>query len=465
MMGQEHPTSQRGSGMKPPPRILFVDDEELARRVFVSIGKRHGYEVILAADGVEALAVLASGPVDAMVTDLHMPRLGGFELLKLARAEHPTLPCVLTSGMAHSGDLLRAFETGLAVFVSKPYRPSEMVDAIGGALGKARPRATPRTAPTVEGPAPTLDGAPSVPPATPGASSQPDLALMGRQIVASFRSGKSKLPDPHPMTQELHRLRENPELGATAVYQMIQGSPILSARTMMMANSAYYGASRPVSNVKDAVRRLGNRRVLDLVQTVVQRGLYSTNSPAFSLLLRESWSQTVFEAHLARELAKGRAAGSAEDVYLAALMHNLGEALMLRIMAKQWGESPVTPADVALMAQVTQRHHEELGRLVLTSWKFPPACVRIASGHHDVHGRGGAPRPSREDAAVIHILNICAHASKDRWSRSSVSAMPEIDLEESMAATRLDKEGLDGAVTQAVRLSKAFLAEASSQEG
>lgn len=446
------------------PRILFVDDEDGARRLFTRIAKPEGYHVILAADGVEALAILASQKVDVLVTDLHMPRLGGFELLKLVRKEHPALPCVLTSGMADSADIIRAFKTGLAVFLSKPYRPSQLVEAIASVLGKTSGPPGSR-APDAE--VTTGSRGPDAEVTTGGAPANDgrDLTKMGRQIMASFRSGKSKLPDPHPLTQELHKLQENPDLGAAAVDQMIQASPLLSVKAMMMANSAYYGASRPVSNVKDAVRRLGNRRVLDLVQTIIQRSLYSTRSAVFGSLLTESWTQTVFESNLARELVKGRTASAPEDVYLAVLMHNLGEALMLRILAKEWDGRPVTPSDIELIGQIVQRHHEELGKLALTAWKFPNACIRIAGNHHDIYGRNGTPRPTREDAAVIHILNICAHASQDRWIRSSVSAIPKLDLQDSMNAARLNPDDLDVAVTQAVLLSKAFLAETTAQAG
>lgn len=80
--------------------ILLVDDEQVLRELAADALRRHGHTVLVAADGAEALEVVDrhDGPIDALVTDLTMPRLDGVALTRELRSRMPGLPVVLCSG-------------------------------------------------------------------------------------------------------------------------------------------------------------------------------------------------------------------------------------------------------------------------------------------------------------------------------------------------------------------------------
>ncbi|TCZ66002.1 hybrid sensor histidine kinase/response regulator [Roseicella aquatilis] len=85
-------------------RILLVDDEELVREMLARDLVDRGYEVIQAGAPAAALALLEAGePVDALVSDLSMPRMNGTALIREAKRRRPGLPCILLTGYA--GDL------------------------------------------------------------------------------------------------------------------------------------------------------------------------------------------------------------------------------------------------------------------------------------------------------------------------------------------------------------------------
>jgi DNA-binding NtrC family response regulator len=96
-----HPSPTRagaGAGLT----ILVVDDETAVRRFAVRVLQRDGYGVLEAADGADALEVLRSGKatVDAIVSDIVMPRLNGVELMHGVAESHPHVPVILMSGYA-----------------------------------------------------------------------------------------------------------------------------------------------------------------------------------------------------------------------------------------------------------------------------------------------------------------------------------------------------------------------------
>lgn len=107
--------------------VLLVEDDRSARRYFEVVLQRAGYEVIAAADGVEALKAALSANVDAVVTDAVMPHLGGHELCRFLR-RHPKLahlPVVVLSGADKSSATQDAAESA-DVYLSKPVRPEEL---------------------------------------------------------------------------------------------------------------------------------------------------------------------------------------------------------------------------------------------------------------------------------------------------------------------------------------------------
>lgn len=107
------------------PKVLLAEDDRALRRYFEVVLRRAGYEVLAAADGLEAMKALLSNEVDAVVTDALMPHLSGHELCRFLR-EHPRLkdlPVVLLSG---ADPALHSGETAADLYLSKPVPAEEL---------------------------------------------------------------------------------------------------------------------------------------------------------------------------------------------------------------------------------------------------------------------------------------------------------------------------------------------------
>lgn len=117
-----------------PAVVLVVEDEVLVRCAIALDLSDSGYEVIEAADAVEALAVLEDGyPVDLVFSDIQMPgRMDGLALCRQLRERYPHVAIILTS--AHgppTGDLLPAGHRGAdPVFIPKPYLAETVLAAV-----------------------------------------------------------------------------------------------------------------------------------------------------------------------------------------------------------------------------------------------------------------------------------------------------------------------------------------------
>lgn len=117
-----------------PQTVLLVDDEPSIRTYVKSILQHEGLEVIVAGDGVDALALLRclGRPVDLLITDIKMPRMMGTDLGRLVRTDYPTTPVVYISGDRLERDLHDPARQ--MVFVAKPFRAQILLDAVWSLL-------------------------------------------------------------------------------------------------------------------------------------------------------------------------------------------------------------------------------------------------------------------------------------------------------------------------------------------
>ena len=77
---------------------MVVDDEEMTRDVLAQALKIMGYNPITAEDGLEALNMIKVSKPDLVITDVHMPKMNGLELLQTAKTFDPDLPVILITG-------------------------------------------------------------------------------------------------------------------------------------------------------------------------------------------------------------------------------------------------------------------------------------------------------------------------------------------------------------------------------
>lgn len=114
----------------PEHSVLVVEDNEHSARMLEFILKRSGYQVQVLLDGREALdLVTSSEPVDAVVLDLMLPYVSGEELISAIRDSDTWryVPIVVVSGRVLEQDIVRAFELGVDDYLTKPFRPAELL--------------------------------------------------------------------------------------------------------------------------------------------------------------------------------------------------------------------------------------------------------------------------------------------------------------------------------------------------
>ena len=110
-------------------RILIVDDEINIRRVVKEYAEFEGYEVVEAANGMEAVELVKNNDYDLIVMDIMMPKLDGFSTCKEIK-KYKSIPVIMLSARGEEYDKLFGFELGIDDYVVKPFSPKELMARI-----------------------------------------------------------------------------------------------------------------------------------------------------------------------------------------------------------------------------------------------------------------------------------------------------------------------------------------------
>jgi CheY-like chemotaxis protein len=122
--------------------ILLAEDEEVLREFAQLILRKHGYHVLAAGDGLEALQIAEqfARPFDLLFTDVVMPRLAGTDLFKRFSEQHPNTPVIFTSGYPRSILAESGLDSEELDFLQKPYTSQALLEKIRQVLTVSRER-------------------------------------------------------------------------------------------------------------------------------------------------------------------------------------------------------------------------------------------------------------------------------------------------------------------------------------
>ncbi|NWF99057.1 MAG: endopeptidase La [Nitrospirae bacterium] len=122
--------------MNKKPRILVVDDEEIARNNIEHILKKENYDVITASNGVEAIEKLNISSFDVVLTDLKMEKIDGLVLLEKVKNKYPDIQVIMITAYAAVDSAIQAIKRGAFHYIAKPFRLDEVRSIVRQALNK-----------------------------------------------------------------------------------------------------------------------------------------------------------------------------------------------------------------------------------------------------------------------------------------------------------------------------------------
>lgn len=355
--------------------VLVVDDDELVRSSMSRALRRLGYEVIQAESGADALEKIAKLRPAVVIVDLRMPGMDGHTLLRRLNGTPAPPGVVVISGGGDMDDVVDALRAGAADYLKKPWSAADLMSAVSRALDAVE-RRRPRAARTIVG---------------AGEVHAPDAPVRGdgnfKEVLERLRRGEIPLPAVPAVLVSLRAMVMVPDCNLDAIASKIETDQRLSVDILRMANAAHFARLGRATSVRVAVQRLGLRHVHNLVETLFLQGFCKGREGRTRDSLTQVWRRSVARAIAMRalaDLAPAEAQVDGDVAYLCGLMADVGASLLLWVDSERGGTGMAsTPAGSDPRGPtVLQRHHEDLGAMLLERWGFEGTVVALARHHH-----------------------------------------------------------------------------------
>lgn len=233
------------------------------------------------------------------------------------------------------------------------------------------------------------------------------------QIQERIRDSIQMLPVLPAVVMKVIDLVDQDEVSAEQLQRTISMEPALSSKVLQLANSAYYGLSRQVGTIQQAVLVLGFQAIKNLVLGLsafqVLRGTKPASPTDIAL-----WEHSFACAGVASELAKLKRMSlrRSETVFMGGLLHDIG-LLYLRQHANSDLQRSERVANGSLTRHEAERQalgidHAEIGGLIASHWQLPFSLVRMINEHHAAYL---TQDEYTEMVACVELADVWLHQS------------------------------------------------------
>lgn len=111
-------------------RVLVIDDEAIVRISCQRVLTPEGYDVVATSRGDEAIELLENEHFDAVLTDLKMPDMDGFEVLKIIKERWPDIQVIIITGYGTISTAVEAIKLGAFEYIEKPFTPEDILRVV-----------------------------------------------------------------------------------------------------------------------------------------------------------------------------------------------------------------------------------------------------------------------------------------------------------------------------------------------
>ncbi|MFO0923988.1 MAG: response regulator [Pirellulales bacterium] len=370
-------------------RILFVDDEQQILDAMKNMlrKRRKEWDMVFVASGAAALEEMEKSSFDVIVTDMRMPVMDGAELLEQVCQRFPRTARFVLSGQANSDSILRVLPFSQQ-FLSKPCDPEELNRVINQTCAL-----------------------------------QSNLA---DDAVRDFVGGVRMLPSTVPSMESLKAAIQEPEVPLTSVTEIIMQDPAATAKILQLVNSAYYGLSRRVPTIQQAVSLMGT----ELLQSICSvRDVFSSfeTRPELQGMTNLIQQHSLQAARLAAKFVSNNDPSFVDRVYTAGLLHDIGALGLAKMQSERYRE-------IIQLAELTRKRlidvetelkmvpHSLVGGYLLGVWGLPPEIVDCAMYHHNP---SACPSGETDILWAVHAADAIA----DAGSHPGLELTAFLDLE------------------------------------
>lgn len=217
---------------------------------------------------------------------------------------------------------------------------------------------------------------------------------------------------PAPITR-LFVMLGDPRSSAADAEAVIRPDAALTANILRLVNSAFFGLSRSVTSVRQAVALLGLRRVLESATSVSMLKFVPSTLPGYGIDARAYWDHCAATAVISEELIAELGLPTQELAFTAGLLHDVGKLAIASYLLgdAKWKTArfdAYAPSFLEAEELALGTTHAAVGAMLALRWQLPETLVWVTRWHHQPESAGDAAPAVLLD--VVHLADALAHS-------------------------------------------------------
>ncbi|MDH3220442.1 MAG: HDOD domain-containing protein [Gammaproteobacteria bacterium] len=199
------------------------------------------------------------------------------------------------------------------------------------------------------------------------------------QLFQDLISGNLALPSLPNVAQRIQQAFADDAVNAESICTIIQSDPAITAKLIMISNSALYRGQAQIESLQQAVVRLGLETTRKQVMTYAVKELFQSKTPDVKVQMQKLWKHSQHVACLCRLMANHLTGFDLEQAQLAGLIHDLGEVAILQYA--QQNENLI--GNPELLMQAVRKLRPQITGMLLNQWNFGPEFVTVGEECED----------------------------------------------------------------------------------
>lgn len=363
--------------------ILFVDDEKAILKAIRREFFDSEFTTYYADSGKEALKILYENKdINMVVSDLMMPEMNGYDLLKRIKCINPDIIKIVLSGYADEKIIFKAVNNDIAkICISKPWENEDLIIKIRDIFE-------------------TYD-------------------KLNNNNIKKLLASSNKLPTIPKLFSKINELIEDDNSKIEDIINLINKDQTTASKILKTANSSFYGIK--TGSIKTAVMNLG---LLNLKSIIVSNELFGLEDGYYKNLL---WEHSNLTNILSTEFYQKVYKKKIPDQYsTAGLLHDIGKVILLKLFDEKYENLlKLKDKNVDMSLQIEEKNtfeftHEELGSFILNWWQLPYPIVEVAINHSHPFNSN---KLYRDIVCIVHLADYYS------WKVLYKSFMPKVDNE------------------------------------
>ncbi|MFC1524381.1 HDOD domain-containing protein [Thermodesulfobacteriota bacterium] len=384
--------------------VLIVDTTQAMLKVIKTVYADVGLEISVASQPQAFFSAIAQKKPDLILLASQLGKVDGGLLSVKIRTDPRTkeLPVVMYSSQRSRQEIIRQFDAGITDYLVMPVNAATLKAKIGAVLSQVG-----KNIKTANG-AVDHDGAENnhAAPFDPSSITILNLTKKVKEVLAI----------PHVIERVL-KISDDATSGARDLVLAIQTDAATVATVLKKANTVFYGKKEPISDIREAIVRIGQNEIKSLVLGMSVIKQFDKEQKTNGFNRQDFWKHSLATGVLARIFARQLKLHNPDDLFICGLLHDLGKMVLDEyanppyddiVMESIRSQRPLYQVE----KEVLKFNHITVGRMILEQWKFPENLSLVASRHHSPEDKK-KERARPQDllqARLVYIANIMAKA-------------------------------------------------------